>query len=84
MIDCLLILAATSRLDLLRDDGEHDVLVASPHHCSQRLVLLDGAADVAGRGDSLAIDGDDDISLLQASAVSEREKVFFFSRISFC
>lgn len=58
-----------SRVDLIWDDGEDDVLVPSPDHHPQRLVPLDGAADVAGRGDALAVDGDDDVTLLQTTSV---------------
>lgn len=65
--------AVWSRLNLLWDDSEDDVLVASSHHCLQRLVPFYGVADVAGRGDLLAIDADDDISLLQASSGTEKE-----------
>ena len=63
-----------SRLDLLWDDGQDDVLVSSPHHRSQRLVPLDGGAHVTGRGDPLVVDADDDITLLQASAVIQKEE----------
>lgn len=66
--------AEGSRLDLLRDDGEDDILVASPYHRSQRLISLYGGADVTGRGDSLAIDADDDVTLLQASSVTKKEE----------
>lgn len=37
-----------SRVDLLGDDGQHDVLVTAPHHHPQILVSLDGGADVIG------------------------------------
>lgn len=63
-----------SRLNLLGDDVEDDVLVASPHHCSQCVVPLYGGAYITGRGDSLAIDTDDDIALLQASSVTKQEE----------
>lgn len=66
--------AERSRLDLLRHDGEDDVLIASPYHRSQRLISLYGGADVTGRGDSLAIDADDDITLQQASSVTKKEE----------
>lgn len=62
-----------SRLTLLGDDGEDDVLVASSHHRSQRLVPFYGGADVTGRGDSLAVDADDDVTLLQASPGNKKE-----------
>lgn len=62
-----------SRLNLLRGDGEDDVLVASSHYRLQRLVLFYGSADVAGGGDWLAIDADDDVRLLQASSDTETE-----------
>lgn len=67
--------AERSRFNLLWDDGEDDVLVASPHHRPQRVVPLYGGANVTGRGDSLAIDADDDITLLQASSVAKKVKV---------
>lgn len=63
-----------SRLDLLGDDAEDDVLVASPHHRPQRVVPLYGGAHVAGRGDSLAVDADDDVALLQAGSVTKQEE----------
>lgn len=66
--------AERSRVDLLGDDGEDDVLVASPHHRPQRLVPLDGGADVAGRSDALAVDADDDVALLQAGSVAEKQE----------
>ena len=61
--------AQRSRVDLLGDDGEDDVLVAAPHHRPQFIVPPDGGADVAGRGDPLAVDADDDVALLQAGPV---------------
>lgn len=64
--------AVRSRLNLLWDDGEDDVLIASSHHCSQPLVPFYGIADITGRGDLLTIDADDDISLLQASSGTEK------------
>lgn len=64
--------AERSRVNVLGDDGEHDVLVPPPDHHSQRVVPLDRAADITGRGDSLAVDGDYDITLLQATSVEER------------
>lgn len=66
--------AERSRVDLLGDDGEDGILVASPHHHSKRVVPLYGSADVAGRGDSFAVDADDDITLLQAGSVTKKEK----------
>lgn len=67
-------MAEGSRVDLLWDDGQDDVLVSSPHHRPQRLVPLYGGADVTGRGDLLAIYADDDITLLQARSVAKKEE----------
>lgn len=59
-----------SRLNLLRDDGEDDVLVAPPHHSPQRLVPLDGGAHVTGRSDWVAVNADDDITFPEAGSVA--------------
>lgn len=59
-----------SRLNLLRDDGEDDVLVAPPHHSPQRFIPLDGGAHVTGRSDGFAVDADDDITLPEAGSVA--------------
>lgn len=59
-----------SRLNLLGDDGEDDVLVAPPHHSPQRLVPLDGDAHVSGRSDRFAVNADDDITLPEAGSVA--------------
>lgn len=67
--------AERSRVNVLGDDGEHDVLVPPPDHHSQRVVPLDRAADITGRGDSLAVDGDYDVTLLQATSVERREEL---------
>ena len=37
-----------SRVDLLRNDVEDDVLVPTAHHGPQRVVSPDGCADVVG------------------------------------
>lgn len=66
----LRVLVSRSRLDFLGDNGEDDVLVAPPHHSPQRVIPLDGGTHVTGRVDWLAIDADDDITLLQASTVA--------------
>lgn len=70
----LSVLVSRSRLDFLGDNGEDDVLVSPPHHSPQRLISLDGGTHVTGRGDWLAIDADDDITLLQAGAVATEVK----------
>lgn len=59
-----------SRLNLLRDDGEDDVLVAPPHHSPQCFIPLDGGAHVTGRSDGFAVDADDDITLPEAGSVA--------------
>lgn len=59
-----------SRLNLLRDDGEDDVLVAPPHHCAQCYIPFDGGAHVAGRSDWFAVDADDDVTLPEAGSVA--------------
>lgn len=58
-----------SGFDLLRHDGEDDVLVSSPSHHAERVVLFDGGADVAGRCDPLSINADDDVAFLQTTTV---------------
>lgn len=63
-----------SRLDLLGNDGEDGVLVASSHHRSQRLLTLYGGADITGRGDPLAIDADDDVTFTQTSSVTQKDE----------
>lgn len=71
-IGCLAVQSAVrSRLNFFGDDSEDDVLVASSHHCSQCLITFYGVADVAGRGDSLTVDADDDVGLLQPSSGRE-------------
>lgn len=60
----------SSRLNLLRDDGDDDVLVAPPHHSPQCFIPLDGDAHVAGRIDWFAVNADDDITLPEAGAVA--------------
>lgn len=59
-----------SRLDLLRDDVEDDVLIASPHHSPKCFVPLDGGAHVTGSGDWLAVNADDDVTLPEAGSVA--------------
>lgn len=58
-----------SRLDLLGHDGEDDVLVSSPSHHAEGVVLFDGGADVAGRRDPLPVNADDDVAFLQTATV---------------
>lgn len=65
--------AEGSGLDILGDNAEDHVLVASPHHHFQRFVPLYDSADITGRGDWLAVDADDDVFLLQASTVTKKE-----------
>lgn len=69
----------TSWFHFLRNDGEDHVLVASPHHCPQDVARSDNLADVAGRGDLLAVDADDDVSVLESRSVAREEE----TRISF-
>lgn len=69
----------TSGFHFLRNDGEDHVLVASPHHCPQDVARSDDLADVAGRGDLLAVDADDDVSVLESRSVAREEE----TRISF-
>lgn len=69
----------TSWFHFLRNDGEDHVLVASPHHCPQDAARSDNLADVAGRGDLLAVDADDDVSVLESRSVTHEEE----TRISF-
>ena len=64
-----------SRVDLHGQYGEDGVLVAAAHHHSERGVPLDGRADVRCRGDALAVDGDDDVVLFEASAEQERKQM---------
>lgn len=59
--------AGWSGVDLHGNDGDDDVLVTTAHHHLQRGVLLDDGADVGCRGNPLAVDGDDDIMLLQTA-----------------
>jgi len=63
----------SSRVDLHGEDGEDGVLVAMAHHHPERGVPLDGGADVRRRGDPLAVDRDDDVVLLKASAARGTE-----------
>ena len=60
-----------SRVDLLRNDVEDDVLVPTAHHGPQRVVSPDGCADVVGRGDACVVDANDDVALLEARAGGE-------------
>lgn len=71
--------AETSCFNFLRNDGEDHVLVASPHHCPQDVARSYNVADIAGRGDLLAVDADDDVSLLESRSVAQEEEI----RISF-
>lgn len=64
----------TSGFHFLRNDGEDHVLVASPHHCPQDVARSDDLADVAGRGDLLAVDADDDVSVLESRSVAREEE----------
>lgn len=57
-----------SRLNLLRNDGDDDVLVAPPHHRPQCFVPLDGGAHVTGRSDWFAVNANDDITLPEAGS----------------
>lgn len=59
-----------SRLNLLRDDGDDDVLVSPPHQSPQCFVLLDGSTNVTGRSDWFAVNADDDITLPESSSVT--------------
>lgn len=60
-----------SRVNLLRNDGEHDVLIAPSYHCPKSLVFLDGRADIAGWCDPLTVDADYDIALFQTAPAKQ-------------
>lgn len=63
-----------SRVNLLRNDGEDGILVATAHHQSQGPVPLDGAADFSGGRNALPVNADDDVMLLQAAPETAKKE----------
>lgn len=60
--------AGRSRVNVHGDNGEDHVLVPPANDYAQVALLLDSSADVGRRGNPLAVDGDNDVVLLEATA----------------